>query len=897
VIHGTASELADALSERYVIERELGRGGMATVYLARDLKHGRHVALKVLHPELAASLGPERFQREIKTVACLQHPHILPVHDSGETAGQLWFTMPFVEGESLRDRLRREQQLPVEVALRIATDAARALQYAHDHGVIHRDIKPENLLLTKDGSTLVADFGIARALSGGDDRLTETGISVGTPAYMSPEQASGDRTLDARTDVYALGAVLYEMLAGEPPFTGPTAQAINAKRFSGEAPRVRRMRPSVPEQVEQAVARALAPVPADRFATTAEFARALETTIGIPAAAAAVPLASAVPAGRGRASASPWRRVPMSAIALGLALLIGLGVLFAWQRSHAGASETVGSKVLAVLPFENLGDSAGAYFADGVANDLRAKLSQVAGLAVIARGSSNEYRKTTKTQQQIARELGVDYLLTATVQWEGVAGGASRVRVTPELVDVRPGHAPQTRWGQPFEAAMTSVFEVQADIAGQVAQALNVALGDSTKHVLAVRPTQNLPAYEAFLRGEAASQGMAVQTSAPGLGAPPNLRLAIAAYEQAVALDSTFMQAWAQLARAQAYLYSSLGANQASAEAARRAAERAQALAPSRPEGHQALGAYYSSVLTDKSRAYAEDSTALALAPGNAELLGAVGFDELALGRWNAARGHLEQAARLDPRSGAIADQLGGLLLYTRQYPEAERVYDHALQLLPANLIVRGDRATVALAQGNLAHAQAIINAAPKEVDPTALVAFVANYTDLVWVLNEAQQRLLLRLAPSAWDGDRGTWGIVLAQAYALQGNAAKARVYADSARLAYEEQLRATPEDAQRHVFLGLALAHLGQKEAAIREGQRGVALHPISRDAYIGPYIQHQLFRIYLLVGEQEKALDQLEPLLKIPYYLSPGWLKIDPTFAALRGNPRFERLVKGT
>src|SRR5829696_9588530 len=210
--------LRAVLADRYRIERALGRGGMATVFLAHDLRHDRPVALKVLLPELAATLGPERFQREIKLAARLQHPHILTVHDSGEAAGQLWFTMPFVEGESLRDRLRRERQLSVEAAIRIATEAARALEYAHRHGVIHRDIKPENLLLTSDGSTLVADFGIARGLSGGDDRLTETGMSVGTPAYMSPEQAAGDRGLDARTDVYSLAAVLYEMLAGQPPY-------------------------------------------------------------------------------------------------------------------------------------------------------------------------------------------------------------------------------------------------------------------------------------------------------------------------------------------------------------------------------------------------------------------------------------------------------------------------------------------------------------------------------------------------------------------------------------------------------------------------------------------------------------------------------------------------------
>ena len=241
-------QLARGLADRYRLERELGRGGMATVYLAQDLKHDRPVALKVLLPELAASLGPDRFQREIRLAARLQHPHILTVHDSGETAGQLWFTMPFVEGESLRDRLRRERQLPVEDALRITREAAQALQYAHDHGVVHRDIKPENLLLTKDGNTLVADFGIARAVAG-DEHLTQTGMSVGTPAYMSPEQASGDKALDARTDIYSLGAVLYEMLAGEPPFTGPTAQAIIAKRFTGEVPRAcGRRGPACPRQ-------------------------------------------------------------------------------------------------------------------------------------------------------------------------------------------------------------------------------------------------------------------------------------------------------------------------------------------------------------------------------------------------------------------------------------------------------------------------------------------------------------------------------------------------------------------------------------------------------------------------------------------------------------------------
>jgi serine/threonine-protein kinase len=867
-------QLTAALAERYHLERELGRGGMATVYLARDLRHKRLVALKVLHPELAATLGPERFQREIEISARLQHPHILTVHDSGAVAGQLWFTMPYVEGESLRDRLRRETQLPLVDALRIATDAARALQYAHEHDVIHRDIKPENLLLTRDGSILVADFGVGRVLSGVGEQLTGTGISVGTPLYMSPEQSAGDRNLDARSDVYSLGTVLYEMLVGEPPFTGPTAQAIIAKRFSDPVPAVRRLRPSIPEGLEVAVTRALAPIPADRFATAAEFARALQPSM----TPVAVPTAS---------SRLARHNLLVAAVALVVGLLIGLGVLYALRRTFPRGDEmSAGVKRVAVLPFENIGDSAHAYFADGVANDVRTKLSQIAGLAVIARGSSNQYKGSNKSQQQIARELGVDYLLTAMVQWERAPDGSSRVRVTPELVDVRSGDAPQTRWGQSFDAAMTGVFQVQADIATQVAQALNVALGDSTRRELAAKPTQNLSAYHAFLRGEAAFRRE-----------PRNLDQAIAAYEEAVTLDSTFAEAWLGLAETQGRLYTRTP-TPALAEAVRLAADRALAVAPTSREGHSALGAYYGFVLVDYARALIHDSLAFSIAPGNAELLGYVGWDELTLGRWGEARRHLEQAVRLDPRSRLPVEGLCLTLLYTRDYRAAERAGDRALQLASADPGLRVMRAKVALAQGDLLGAQAVLRAVPKEVNPSTFIAYVGSFGDerlsLPWSLDDQQQQDLLRLPPSAFDEDRATWGLALAQTYHLRGNTAKARAYGDSARKAFQQELRAAPQGAERQALHGLALAYSGRKVEAIQVGKRALALMPLAKDAQVSPYIQHQLVSIFILVGEPEKALDQLEPLLKIPYYLSPGWLKIDPNFNALRGNPRFDRLM---
>src|SRR6187397_2017164 len=311
-MNATVQRLTIALADRYRVERELGAGGMATVYLAEDLKHHRRVAIKVLRPELAAVIGADRFLREIETIAGLQHPHILGLIDSGEAGSFLFYVMPFVEGESLRDRLAREKQLPVGDAVRIATEVASALDYAHRHGVIHRDIKPENILLN-DGSALVADFGIALAVStAGGTRMTETGLSLGTPHYMSPEQAMGEREITARSDVYALGAVLYEMLVGEPPFTGPTAQSIVAKVVTEEPRALRPKRHTIPANVEAATMTALEKLPADRFASAAEFAAALgEASYGTERVTATTTAAAR------RDTRRPGRQLPLALAALG----------------------------------------------------------------------------------------------------------------------------------------------------------------------------------------------------------------------------------------------------------------------------------------------------------------------------------------------------------------------------------------------------------------------------------------------------------------------------------------------------------------------------------------------------------------------------------------------------
>jgi TolB-like protein/Flp pilus assembly protein TadD len=722
-------------------------------------------------------------------------------------------------------------------------------------------------------------------------------MAVGTPAYMSPEQASGQRELDPRTDVYSLAVVLYEMLAGETPFAAPTAQATIARRFMETARPVRQLREAVPEAVEAALQKALARTAADRFSSAAEFAAVLaagagaattgRTAAATPTSTPAATVAS-VPAPTSTATTvatpvpRPRRRVPIAATSLTLGFVLGLGLLFGWLRRHGEPSDNAGAKRLAVLPFENLGGADDEYFADGVTDEVRGKLAALPGLQVTARSSSNQYKKSSKSPQEIGRDLGVDYLLTGTVRWEKAAGG-NHVRVSPELIQVSTG---STKWQEPFDAALTDVFTVQADVAGQVAQALDLALGAPQKTALAARPTGNAAAYDAYLKGEAASQNL-------GNVDQLRLRTAVGYYEQAVALDSGFADAWAQLSRANSSLYYSGLADPEIGRRAREGADRALRLAPNRPIGQLALGDYYGSVPLDQERAGQAYEAGLRLAPNDADLLASSALVEIATGKWDQALQHFSRARALDPRSVATARRLAYTLLRMRRYPEALAASDQAIALAPDNIQVFENKAMVYLAQGDLEGARRVVRDVPPSIEPTAVAAYFGNFYELYWVLPPDLQDLLLRLTPSAFQ-DRTNWTIVLAQMYRFRGDRARTLAFADSARAAFERRLAGAPNDAQSHIFHGLALAYLGRKAEAIADGERGVALVPISKETYTGPYVQHQLVRIYIETGEYDKALDRLEPLLKMPYYLSPGWLRVDPGFDPLRKNPRFKRLV---
>ncbi len=874
--------LAEALRDRYLLERVLGRGGMATVYLARDLKHDRQVALKVLDADLAASLGPERFQREIRLAARLQHPHILSVYDSGETAGHLWFTMPYVRGESLRDRLRREGILPVADALRIVRQAAQALSYAHKEGVIHRDVKPENLLLTEDGSTQVADFGIARAVEHQqDEQITEYGMALGTPAYMAPEQSSGEDRVDARADQYALAATCHEMLAGAPPFTGTSSHDLIVRRFTTPVPSVRAARPEVPPQVDQALHRALALKPGDRFASIAEFAAAL-------AGAGTMPFDGAPP---GSPSASATSRTASAVWAVGVVLLL-VGAGLALARAFPVPSIDLGAPGhtrpltrLAVLPFENIGDTTDAYFAEGIADEVRGKLALLSGLEVIARSSSSRYRVTDHSPAEIAKELEVKYLLTGTVRWERRPGKPTRVRVSPELVDVRSG---ATRWQKSFDAAVTDVFGIQGRIAGDVADALNLALAEPARRGLADQPTASIEAYTLYLHGKNLRAGEV---------APLALRGALAAFQRAVEIDTAFGAAWAELAAAHVDALRLGGMRTDDAERARIAMARAGELAPESPDTRKARGRYAHVVRGDPAAGLAEYRAALRSAPGRSDLLDAAASAEMDLGLWSEAVADLEHAARLDPQSAEVLGDLGGVYMRLRRYGEARETIERARVLRPSSMWLAHSRARLAAMEGDLDGIRQVFESMEGMVGQRRVVAYVALREDLIWALDDDGRRGLLELTPEDLDGGRADWALAQSEVHWLLGHVGQARAYGDTAAAEFSELLAAYGDQVDRYQLVavrGLALAYAGRYREALAEGIRAEAEQPGDQNTQTS-YVRYVVARIHVLAGRPEGALDRLEALVDEPGLRSREFFRIDPSLAPLRDDPRFLRLAE--
>jgi len=636
--------LKSALADRYSIERELGAGGMATVYLAQDLKHRRQVAIKVLDPDLARALGSERFLREVEVTANLNHPHIIPLHDSGEADGFLFYVMPHIEGETLRERIDREGQLPLDDALQITKEVAAALSYAHSHDVIHRDVKPENVLLSA-GEAVVADFGIARAITeAGGEHLTETGISIGTPAYMSPEQASGTQKLDGRSDVYALGCVLYEMLAGEPPYTGPTAQAVLAKKLSEPTPRVSVVRERVPPRVEAAIDHALAKAPADRFGTASAFAEALTAEL--------------VVARVGK------RRWPRSVAAVTAAVVV---LLAAWALFTRGGGP--GYERLAVLPPANLmNDPAQAYFVQGMHNALISELQKV-GVKVIGRTSVLQYENTQKPIREIATELGVDALVEASVLRAG-----DSVEIEVRLVD----GTTQQAVADPIvrRSDLRDIERLYRGLTAAIAAEIQLALTPQAEAHLARARTVDPQAYDDYLRGM-----FHVARLMPG-----DFDAALGYFERALERDSTYALAyagiaWVWIGRAQGFAqggFESIRQAQAHASAAVR---KALTLDSTLAEVQSAAGTVRTFHEWDWTGGDAAYRKAIQINPNDPLTRAAYSHFLYVTGRPTEGRAQIDRALALDSANGFYRAFNGMAYFFERRYDDAVAELNRALEL------------------------------------------------------------------------------------------------------------------------------------------------------------------------------------------------------------------------
>ena len=644
-------QLRDALAERYAIERELGAGGMATVYLAHDVRHERPVALKVFRPGVGASFGAERFAREIKLLARLRHPFILPLLDSGEAAGALYFVMPYIDGESLRTRIAREGALPVEEAVELARSVADALSYAHGEGVVHRDVKPENVLLSRQGHAALADFGIARGRPMSHDsagQLTEDGLALGTTAYMSPEQALGEPNIDGRSDIYSLGITLYEMLAGRPPFSGPNAVAIISQHLTVPPPTLSAARAGVPHAVEQAVSRALAKERAARFAAASDFARAL--------------------------------RVGSSGATIEL---------------RRAADERTS---IAVLPFANLSaDKENEYFSDGITEELIGALAKVSGLRVVSRSSTFAFKGKNASAREIGATLDVRFLLEGSVRRAG-----NRLRASAQLIRVSDD---SHLWSETYDRQIEDIFAVQDDISARIVETITRTL--PVGHLSGpqnVRQPRSIEAYNLCLLGR---YHWNKRDQA-------NLRQALDLFGQAAQVDPMYAPAHSGIADACALLASYAHARPAEMyPRAAAAATQAIALDESLAEGHASLGFAKYNWEWDWEGAERELRRAIALNPSYATAHQWLAMFLAGVGRGDEAFPLARRAIELDPLSVNSNMALGAAFLFAGRIGEAVQQFRRVIAMQPgfvfASVWLCATHAIIGQGEESLAVAERIV--------------------------------------------------------------------------------------------------------------------------------------------------------------------------------------------
>ncbi|MCH9031906.1 MAG: protein kinase [candidate division Zixibacteria bacterium] len=849
----------------YRIIRKIGAGGMGEVYLAEDSQLDRKVALKFLPSHLYQDEASRaRFTREAKAAAKLNHPNIVTIYEVGEHMGRPYFAMEHVEGQNLKDFASAEK-LDTDRIVNLAIQICEGLCAAHDKGVVHRDIKPSNIIVDTYGIPKILDFGLATVA--GQTKLTKTGSTLGTVGYMSPEQVQGQKA-DHRSDLFSVGVVLYEMITGRRPFEAEHEAAVHYNIINETPEPLARYKSSVSADIQRIVSKLLEKDPSLRYQTARGLMSDLKQLISHSQISGVVTTAG---------KKTKWVTVAFVGV-------IAIIAAFAWNTfwPKGQTEKVVSRKMLAVLPFENLGAPEDEYFADGITDEITSRLASVSGLGVISRTSAIQYKDSKKSLPEIARELGVDYVLEGTIRWDK-SGDTDRVRITPQLIDVSDN---THLWAHNYERALTQIFAVQEEIAIQISEALDLTLNDAERKAITSVPTKNLQAYDFYLRGLEYS----------------NRREPVAEemFKKAVELDPTFVPALARLSFIHSIKYWILGdRTEERIRQIKSNADKALELDPDYFGAHMALGYYYYYVGRHYDKALEEFETGLALKPNEPFLVSSVAYIKRRQGKWEEAYTLQKQSLVLDPLSASISIAFITTCHYMRLYDEGIEEAKRAISLHPDMSDIYSNWAMITYSSsGDADKVLELLEEAETKTDMSrnkwafvVLTIAVRDYDRALILQKEA-----LDHAVNLFDTCNYYYGI--GDIYYLKNEISKSKIYFDSALNCYESEIASnvTADDSAGTImFIAKTYAGLGRKDEAIELGEEAYNQIPIERDALSGMMLMENLLRIYIIVGEYDKALDLMEVLLSKPSYGSVKVLKTHPYADPLRDHPRFKALMK--
>jgi TolB-like protein/tRNA A-37 threonylcarbamoyl transferase component Bud32/Flp pilus assembly protein TadD len=870
---------ADWRIGNYQILEEIGRGGMGVIYRARQRHSRRIVALKRIlsyHADSQETLA--RFRREAQAAASLDHPNILPIYEVSECDDGLpFFSMKFAGGGSLLDAapaLRSEPRRAVALVAKVV----RAVQYAHAQGILHRDLKPGNILLDGRAEPLVSDFGLAKWLDT-SSHLTRTLTIFGTPGYIAPEQVNGSAgKLGPASDVYSLGAILFDLLTGRPPFLGEHALKVIQQASEKPAPKLRTLMPGLDRDLETICAKCLEREPGARYRSAGALADDLERWLEgrhIVARPVSPP-----------ARAWRWaRRNPLVAGMAALLLVLGSAVsVMIWNGEMAAPPAASG---IAVLPFESLSpDKENVFFAEGVYDGVSTKLAKVANLKVISHNSVAKYRGARNTQE-IGRALNVAYVLEGSVRRE-----AGRIHLNAQLINTRTdAHV----WAQEYDRDLSDVFTLQSEIAQKITDQLGAEISSTEKASIQEPPTTDLVAYDAYLRGKDLINGIAFS-----MRAKEDLFKAVQLLNEAVARDPLFFLAYGELAGAHDRMYF-LGFDHTDArlKLSEAAIDTVRRLRPQAGETHLALAQHLYWAYRDYDRAKAELGLARRTLPNESRIPLLTGYIHRRQGDWDKSVEEMKQALQLDPRDFSILQQISLTYEGMRRYKDMAAILDSALTIAPKDILSRVRRAWVDLEQrADAGPLRTAIGAILAE-NPEAAPVFVDRWLALALRQRdpaEAERALLAMPTDGCYDENipfPNSWcrGLVAR----LRGDQTAAHTAFIDARTELEQTLRDQPDYAQALCALGVVDAALGNKEDAIREGERAAQLMPVTKSSLEGAKLMQYLAIIYAWTGEKDRAIARLAETVKLPVVeLSYGYLHLNPLWDPLRGDPRFEAIV---